>query len=85
MPKQQELDQEAKWKAAPVHGPVTMGYSNLGFSAYGHQCPFVECACGWESSPGLRWWQDVGEELVEHMAAMKPDAAPNDVSTEESE
>jgi hypothetical protein len=71
MAQQQELDQEAKWKAAPVHHPATFGYSRLGFEMNGHDSPFVECVCGWGSSPNLRWWQDVGEELDAHLKAMK--------------
>jgi hypothetical protein len=45
-----------------LHAPVEWGYGHL----TGH--PYVMCACGWESSATPRWWQDVGEELDEHIA-----------------
>lgn len=50
-----------------VHAVETAAYSNLGFQAYGHQCPFIACTCGWESGAGLRWWEEVGEEYDEHL------------------
>ncbi len=45
-----------------LHAPIEWGYGQL------TKQPYVTCACGWESSAVPRWWQDVGEELDEHIA-----------------
>lgn len=52
-------------KLVDAHAPIEWGYGPL------TRQPYVTCACGWESSAAPRWWQDVCEELDEHIARMK--------------
>ena len=53
------------------HQPVGWGYTKL----KGVEWPWVRCRCGWESAAGLRWWEDVGEALDEHLSACRAAAA----------
>lgn len=38
------------------HGPRVAGYDNLGHALYGHQCPFIQCLCGWQTANINRSW-----------------------------
>lgn len=64
-------EQDHEPMEAVDHFPEATGYSLLAQELYGHNCPFMICSCGYETQPGLRWWESVGEDFDSHLAAIK--------------
>lgn len=63
----QRVQQPSLGPQRSTHGVEVAAYDNLGYVVYGHQCPFITCVCGWQTSRGCDCWETVGAEFDVHL------------------